>query len=80
MVRTALKDTYLRVTTPTALQNEVSTCCQMYYDRETYVMVNNSVNEFYTQSLFKIDTLPQDVAFTLEIAANFFNTLRPDVR
>ena len=44
----------------------------MYYDRETRVMVNRSVNEFYTRFLSKIDALPQDVAFPFEIAATFF--------
>ena len=80
MVKTALKDTYLGGKTPTALQNEVSACRKMYYDRETWVMVNQSANEFYTQSLFKIDALTQDVAFLLDIAATFFNNLSPDVR
>ena len=60
MVKTSLKDTYLGGRTTTALKNEVSTCRQMYYDRETRVMVNQSVNEFYTWFLFKIDALPQD--------------------
>ena len=43
-------------------------------------MVNQSVNEFYARFLFKIDALPQYVAFPLDIAATFFNTLIPDVR
>ena len=80
MVKTALKDTYLGGTTPTALKNEVSTCQKMYYDRETRVMVNQSVNEFYTLLLFKIDALPQYIAFPLDIAEIFFINLSPDVR
>ena len=79
MVKISLNDTYLGGTTPTALQNEVSTCRQMYYDRENRVMVNLSVNALYTWFLFKIDAIPQDVAFTLDIAATFFNNLSPDV-
>ena len=43
-------------------------------------MGNQSVNEFYTWFLFKIDALPQDVVFTLDIAATFFNNLSTDVR
>ena len=43
-------------------------------------MINQSVNEFYTRFLFKIDALPQEVGFLLDIAATFFNNLRPDVR
>ena len=43
-------------------------------------MVNQSVNEFYNLFLFKIDALPQDVTFPLEIAATLFNKLIPDVR
>ena len=67
-------------TTPKVLQNEISTFQQMYYDRETRVMVNQSVNEIYARFLFKIDALPQDVAFPLDIAAKFFNNFSPDVR
>ena len=43
-------------------------------------MVNQSVNKFYTRFLFKIDALPQDFFFPLDIAATFFNNLGPDVR
>ena len=42
-------------------------------------MVNNSVNEFYTWFLFKIDTLPQEILLLLDISVNFFNKLIPDV-
>ena len=52
----------------------------MYYDRETRITVNQSVSEFYTRFLFKIDALPHDVAFPLDIASTFFNNLSPDVR
>ena len=52
----------------------------MYYDKETRVMVNQSVNEFYTQFLFKIDALPHAVVLPLDIAATFFNKLSPGVR
>ena len=52
----------------------------MYCDIETRVVVNQSVNNFYTRFLFKIDALPQDVAFPLDIAATFFKNLRPDIR
>ena len=79
-VKIVLKDVYFGGTTPTELQNEVSICPKMYYDRETRVMVNQSVNEFYTRFLFKIDSLPQDVAFPLDIAATFFKNFSPDVR
>ena len=80
MVKTSLKDTYLGGKTPTALKNEVATCWQMYYDKENQVMINQSVNYFYTRFLFKIDALPQEVGFPLDIAAIFFNNLSPDVR
>ena len=43
-------------------------------------MDNQSVNEFYTFFLFKIDALPQDVVFILDIDTNFFNNFSPDVR
>ena len=80
MVKTSLTDTYLGVTTPKVLKNEVSTFQQIYYDRETRVMVNKSVNEFYTRFPFKIDAPPKDVAFLLDVAATFFNNLSPEVR
>ena len=54
MVKISLKDTYLVGTNPTELQNEVSTCRKMYYDRETRVIVNQSVNEFYIWFLLKL--------------------------
>ena len=52
----------------------------MYYDRETQIIFNHSVNEFYTRILFKIDALSQDVAFPLGITETFLNNLIPDVR
>ena len=73
-------DPYLGGTTPTALKIEVFKCWQMYYDKQTQVMVNQSVNEFYTQFLFEIDALPQEVEFPLDIAATLFKNLSPDVR
>ena len=79
MVKTALKDTYSGGTTPKALKIEVSTCRKMYYDWDTCIMVNQSVNEFYTRFLFKIDALSQDVALPLYIAATFFKNFSPDI-
>ena len=52
----------------------------MYHDRETRIMENHSVNEFYTQFLFKIDAPPQDVALALDIAETLFNNLSHYVR
>ena len=43
-------------------------------------MVNQSVHEFYTRFLFKIDALPQDITFQLDIAATFLNNFSPEVR
>ena len=53
---------------------------EMYYDKEARVMVNKTVNEFYTQFLFKIYSLLQDVVLPLDIAAIFFNNLISDLR
>ena len=53
---------------------------QVYYYKETQVKVNQSVNIFYTRLLFKIDALPQDEVFLLNIAANIINNLSTDVR
>ena len=43
-------------------------------------MVNQAVNEFYTRFLFKIDALPQDIIFPMDIFATLFNNLSPEVR
>ena len=80
MVHTALDDTSLVETTPTALKNEVSTFWKMYYDKETWIMLNQSVNEFYTQFVLKIDVLPPDVVFMPDFATRFSNNLSPNVR
>ena len=80
MDKTYLKETFLEEITPIEMQNEVSTCRQMCYDRDTHVIVNQSINEFYTRFLFKIGGLPQDAVFPLDIAANFFNNLSPNIR
>ena len=74
MVETDLKDTYLGGTNPTSLQNEVSICRKIQYNKETRVMVNQSVNYFNTRFLFKIDALPQYVVFALDIDKNFSTT------
>ena len=80
MVKTDQKYTYLGTTTPTELQNEVATCRQIYYVKDNQLIINQSVNEFYTRFLFKVDALLQKVVFPLDIAATFFNNLIPDVR
>ena len=43
-------------------------------------MVNQSLNEFYTWSLLKIDALPQDLVLLVDTAITFFNNLIPDAR
>ena len=43
-------------------------------------MVNQSVNESCNRFLFKINTLPKDVVFLLDMTANVFNNFSPDVR
>ena len=43
-------------------------------------MVNQSVNEFNTQFLFKIDALPQYVLFPLDISITAFNNFSLNVR
>ena len=80
MVKTALKYAYFGGTTPTELQNEFPTCQKIYYDKDTQVMFNQFVNEFYAGFLFKIDALPQDLVFPLDISKTFFNNLSPGVR
>ena len=51
-----------------------------YFDKDTQVMVNQSINDFYTQFPFNIDALPLDIVLLLVIAATFFNNLSPDFR
>ena len=70
----------MKRTTITELKNEVSKSQKMCYDKDTRVMVNQSVNEFYTRFLFKIYALPLDVALPSDISATFFNNLSPDGR
>ena len=69
----ALKDKYLLVATTTAMQNELYTFQQMYYNKETEVMENQLVKQFYIRFLFNIDEFLQDGIFILDIAATFFN-------
>ena len=64
----------------TALENKMYKYHQVYYYKETQVKVNQSVNIFYTRLLFKIDAIPQDEVFLLDIAANIINNLSTDVR
>ena len=80
MVKTSLNDTYLGGTITTVPQNDIYTCQQMYYNKETRVIVNQSVNQFYTWFLLKNNPLPEDVVFPLDISGTFFNNLNPDVR
>ena len=56
MGKKSLKDTYLGGTTPTSLQNEVSTCWKMYYEKDNQVMINKSVNEFVSPIPTKMPT------------------------
>ena len=39
----------------------------MYYDEENKDMVNQLLNYFYNWFLFKVDTLPEEAVFTLDI-------------
>ena len=55
-------------------------CRKMYHDKDNQVIINQPVNELYTRFLFKIDALPQELGFPLDIAATLFNNLSPDVR
>ena len=80
MVKISLTDTYIGVITPTATQNEVFTCLQMYHDKKTRGMFDQYIHRFYTCLLFKMDSLPQDVLFLLEISETFFKNLIPRVR
>ena len=80
MVNIDFKDKYLGVTTPTELRNEVSKCRKMYYDKEIRVMVDKSVNYFYTCFLLKHYELPQEFLLPLDIVEKLSNNLSPEVR
>ena len=43
-------------------------------------MVNQSVNEFYTRCLLKIESLLQEVVLLVDIDANFLKKLSPGIR
>ena len=43
-------------------------------------MLNQSVNDFYTRFLFKIDAIPQGVVLLIDISAKTFNNLSTNVR
>ena len=49
----------------------------MYYDKQTWFIVNQSVNEFNTQFMIKFYWLSQDDMFPLDIVATFFKNLSP---
>ena len=53
---------------------------EMYCDKDTQVMVNQSVHKFYTRFIFKMDVLSQDIVFPLDIVVTFFNNLSSDMR
>ena len=57
MITIALEDTYLGTKLPQHCKKSIF-MKEMYYDKETRVMVNWSVNEFYTKFLLKIDAFP----------------------
>ena len=67
MIKTSLNDTYICGTNTTELENEASTCHQIYYNKDNWFMFNESINGVCTHFFFKVDALPQDVAFPLDI-------------
>ena len=52
---------------------------EMYYDKETLVIFNKLVNDFYSRFLFKIDSLSQDVLFLFSLMIFFSNNSIPEV-
>ena len=52
----------------------------MYYHKETQVIISQLVYEFYTQFLFKIYALPQDVVLPLYNTKTLFNNMIPGNR
>ena len=79
MVKTALKYTYIVGKIPYHCKiRSIHAIKRMMTN--IGVMVNKSVNEFYTQFLFKIIAPPQDIVFPLEIISTFFKNLSPNVR
>ena len=66
-VKASIKDKRLGGTTHISRYEEISKYCQMYYDEENKDMVNQLLNYFYNWFLFKVDTLPEEAVFTLDI-------------
>ena len=52
---------------------------EMYYDKETLVIFNKLVNDFYSRFLFNIDSLSQDVLFLFSLMIFFSNNSIPEV-
>ena len=52
---------------------------EIYDDKEFHVIVNQSVNQFWTHFLLKTDSLSQGVLFPLKITVTFFNNLISDI-
>ena len=52
---------------------------EIYYEKYTQFMVNQSVNEFYNRFFFKIDALPKDVLLPMETATKFLNNLISEI-
>ena len=46
-----------------------------YYNKETGVMINQSVNDFYSRFLFNIDALLNDELFLMDIAETLFKKI-----
>ena len=65
MVEKSLKDKYIEGTNPKELKNKVSKFQEIFYDKETRVMVNKLVNYFYTRLLFKVNSPPHDTVLPL---------------
>ena len=78
-VKTVLKNTYLGGINPTEMEYDISTWRKRYYGKETWITVNQLVNKFYAQFLLKIDALPQNILFSLDISTTFFGNLSPDI-
>ena len=53
---------------------------EMKYDKETRVIVNQSLKDFYNQLLFKSNKIPKELVTLLDINTTFFNNLSPEVR
>ena len=65
---------------PTSSQAEVSQCRQVYWNRQSKRLSHLSIEEFHANFLQRVNNLPQDIPFLMDVVATFFKNIRSDIR